>query len=89
MNPPSDPLATETMASIYERQGYLDKAAAIYRAILHDAPGRSDIARRLETIENRISAQPSPGLVDLVARWLELLLQERNIALRMRRIGRR
>lgn len=75
----ADPLATETLAAIYEKQGYLQKAADVYRQLLREAPDRMDLADRLADVEERLLRTPGKGLVSLVSDWFELLLRERDL----------
>ncbi|MFZ7128677.1 MAG: tetratricopeptide repeat protein [Desulfobacterales bacterium] len=75
----SDPLATETMAAIYEKQGYLDKAAEVYRKLLKETPHRSDLADRLADIQLRLLREPRADLVERFSEWLELTLRLRDL----------
>ncbi len=68
----SDPFATETMAAIYEKQGHIDKAIDVYRALLRESPGRSDIAGRLAVLDSRHHPPPGEKLVGLISEWLTL-----------------
>lgn len=65
--PPHDPLSTGTLAELYVRQGFIQKALEIYRAILADDPADQCIAERvaeLESLEAGISA-PDSEKVDI------------------------
>ena len=49
---------TATLAEVYARQGHFAQACEIYRELLRDDPGNSDLARRLEELEQaRMSAR--------------------------------
>lgn len=75
----TDPLVTETMAAIYEKQGHVDKAAEIFRRLLRQAPDRADLADRLADLEQQLLKAPRKELVDLVGDWIELLLRVREL----------
>ena len=70
------------MARVFAGQGYLRKAARIYRRLLDDAPQRSDLAAELEDLQRRIAAQngPSPAELGLLIReWAELIRKRKKI----------
>lgn len=75
----TDPLITETMAAIYEKQGHVDKAVEIYRQLLRQAPERTDLADRLADLEQHTLKAPQKALVDLIGDWIELLLRVREL----------
>jgi len=57
----ADPKPTVTLARLYEEQGFLDKAASVYKRLLVIEPGREDLKERLERIQKRLpgsSVQP-------------------------------
>lgn len=55
-------VVTETMARLYERQGLLEEAAAVYEELLERRPGDDDLARRLRDLRARASGEaPSSG----------------------------
>jgi hypothetical protein len=66
---------TETMASVYAKQGHWQKAAAIYRHLLEQEPGRADYSRALEEVESKLAstAKTPDELVPLFREWLELM----------------
>ena len=66
---------TETMASVYAKQGHWQKAAEIYRHLLEQEPDRPDYSRALEEVESKLAstAKTSDGLVPLFREWLELM----------------
>jgi hypothetical protein len=53
------------MARIYARQGYLRKAAQIYRSLLEIEPARDDWKDALADLEDRIARQPAPSRKEL------------------------
>jgi hypothetical protein len=55
--PPRAPAVfiTETMAQLYEQQGYLEMAAAVYRQLLERAPENDRIKAAAASLENRLS----------------------------------
>jgi 3-dehydroquinate dehydratase-2 len=44
---------TVTLAKLYEKQGFLDKAASVYRKLLVMEPGRAELKEALEAVEKR------------------------------------
>jgi tetratricopeptide (TPR) repeat protein len=48
--PPRDALATETLASLYLRQGHAAEARAIYEDLLRVDPGRADLEEKLSSM---------------------------------------
>jgi hypothetical protein len=62
---------TAAMAKLYADQGYLRKAAEIYRHMAGLQPERQDLREELERIEQRIVASRAPTRKDI-----ELLLRE-------------
>jgi hypothetical protein len=76
----SDGIQTATMAKIYADQGLYQKAAAIYRRLLVQEPGRTDFVQALARIERLMaSGKPSEsqGSAALISRWITLLLRYR------------
>ncbi|HIJ96162.1 MAG TPA: hypothetical protein HPP94_10610 [Desulfuromonadales bacterium] len=49
--PDYDPLSTATVAELYVTQGYIQKALDIYRSILNDDPGNSQVRARIAALE--------------------------------------
>jgi len=49
-------LLTRTMAQLYEKQGLVEEAAAIYKELLSDRPGDQEILAALAGLETRIAA---------------------------------
>ncbi|RJQ85521.1 MAG: hypothetical protein C4519_03110 [Desulfobacteraceae bacterium] len=62
---------TAAMAKLYADQGYLRKAAEIYRHLICRHPERIDLPGALADIERQIAQRPSPTPKDI-----ELLLRE-------------
>ncbi len=62
---------TATMARLFADQGYLRKAAQIYRHLLKQTPDSDDLRQALADVEHRIEQQEKPSL-----RELGLLLRE-------------
>ena len=48
---PDGELATPTLAELYLKQGYPEKAAEVYRAILAREPGNREVAARLAEVD--------------------------------------
>ena len=82
MTPSDHDFYTETMAKIYVDQGYLEKAAEVYRHLLTVEPEREDLAEALARIEDKMSAdgrKRTADLVPLLEEWIELLLRYNNL----------
>ena len=82
MTPSDHDFYTETMAKIYVDQGYLEKAAEVYRHLLTVEPEREDLAEALARIEDKMSAdgrKRTTDLVPLLEEWIELLLRYNNL----------
>lgn len=65
---PHDPLSTGTLAELYVRQGFIQKALEIYRAILEDNPADRAIAGRVAELEELevAAAEPVTDIEDTV-----------------------
>lgn len=48
---------TITLAKLYEKQGLLDKAAAVYKKLLSIEPDRTDLREALKDLERRLEGQ--------------------------------
>jgi hypothetical protein len=73
---------TETMAKVYTDQGYLEKAAKIYRYLLGREPDRQDLAGKLLEIEKQINGENHTGktyLVSLFSQWVDLVLKNNKL----------
>lgn len=65
--PHNDPLSTGTLAELYVKQGFINKALEIYRSILADDPGNRAASTRiaeLEQPEDICAAVKSQGTAD-------------------------
>jgi 3-dehydroquinate dehydratase-2 len=51
----TDPTPTVTLAKLYEKQGFLDKAASVYKRLLVIEPSRAELKEALEAIQNRLA----------------------------------
>jgi tetratricopeptide (TPR) repeat protein len=58
--PSEKPFLTETIADIYEKQGFADKALKIYKKLLEDDPDNEKLKMKIKTLEEGTSflAQP-------------------------------
>ena len=73
---------TTTMAKLYAGQGYLEKAAEIYRHLLKVSPGREDLVCGLAEIEIKKARKENTtdsGLDNLFQEWIDLLLRLKRI----------
>lgn len=59
------PRYTSTMARIYAGQGYLRKAARIYRSLLENDSTRTDWKAALDELEKEIAKQSMPSRKEL------------------------
>ena len=72
---------TKTMAKVYANQGYLTKAAEIYRFLLKQDSGRQDLPDRqslideLSKIEKKLSEKGPGDPVLLLSKWIDLMLR--------------
>lgn len=69
---------TPTMAKIYIQQGYLGKAAEIYRYLVKQHPTEENYREALTEIERQLSEkpkQPPTRLVSLMTQWIDLELK--------------
>ncbi len=67
---------TATMARLFAEQGYLRKAAEIYRHLLAHEPENEELRQVLATLEHRMAEQPSPSRKDaemLLREWAQML----------------
>jgi len=70
--PRSDEFSTLTLARIYESQGYVDKAMAIYVELQRRQPGNPEVEARLQALRQRAAASPPPpdaAAAAAQARW--------------------
>ena len=73
---------TATMARVYAEQGYLRKAADIYRRLLAEDPERSDCSAALADLERQIALRGAPSRKDI-----ELLMREWGDLIKRRKAG--
>ncbi len=72
---------TATMARLYAEQGYLLKAAEIYRYLAVQNPRDAELKRALEDIEQEIVRRQAPTLRDaqlLLREWIDLLREKKK-----------
>lgn len=51
----ANPMPTVTLAKLYEKQGFLEKAAAIYRRLLSSEPERVDLKEELASVKKKLA----------------------------------
>lgn len=56
---PPSPLYSATLAEIFERQGFEEKAIQIYEQVVRAHPERTDLQRRIELLRARTRTEPS------------------------------
>ncbi|MBN1930007.1 MAG: hypothetical protein JW786_00160 [Desulfobacterales bacterium] len=69
---------TATLAKVYAKQGYLEKAAQIYKSLLEREPKRPDLIEALSEIEKenlKKSKMNAKNLVPIFSKWIELILR--------------
>jgi hypothetical protein len=59
----AEPVVTETMAELYERQGHIDDALRVYRALLVEHPGDTRLEARIAALEGG----PAPAVAEAAA----------------------
>jgi outer membrane protein assembly factor BamD (BamD/ComL family) len=67
---------TLTMARLYAEQGYLRKAAELYRQLIEQQPERSDLRDALAQVQRQIERQPVPSKKELILmfrEWIDLM----------------
>lgn len=70
------------MAKLFEDQGYLRKAAEIYRHLVALNPERPELQEALDRIERRIAEQPAPTRKDtelLLREWIDLMKRKKQL----------
>lgn len=70
---------TKTMAKVYADQGYLSKAAEIYRFLLKQEPDRQDIIDEFSEIDRKLSEKAPSDPVLLLSKWIDLELKYNNL----------
>jgi hypothetical protein len=58
---------TETLARLYLKQGFVERALVIYRRLAQEQPDNAQLQERLHTLEQEC-AQGGPGLESMVQR---------------------
>ncbi len=58
-NDAADSTPTVTLAKLYKAQGFLDKAASVYRKLLVKEPDRAEFKKALESIEKQLTGSES------------------------------
>ncbi len=56
---PPSPLYSATLAEIFERQGFEEKAIQIYEQVVRAHPDRTDLAHRIAMLRARMRQEPS------------------------------
>jgi hypothetical protein len=80
-DPPSSRFYSATMARLYADQGYLRKAARIYRHLLQKAPDRMDLRKELAAVEEEIRLQIHPSKKELgllIRDWADMMRKQRQ-----------
>jgi DNA-binding SARP family transcriptional activator len=79
----NDPeIYTRTMAKVYAQQGHFDRAVAIYRHLLAEAPYDESLVKALADAETQLLAQQETqkeDLVRLTRQWLRLLESRKRL----------
>lgn len=79
---PSPPFFTATMARLYADQGYLRKAAQVYRYLVEQEPDREDLQKDLAALEEKIRQQSHPPIKELgllMRDWANLMRKQREL----------
>ncbi len=79
-------LATETLADLYAKQGFGERAVEIYRELLRQDPARADLRQKLDQLQMAAPAPPAtevPGQgrgdgVALLERWRDAARQRKG-----------
>ncbi|HNQ79271.1 MAG TPA: tetratricopeptide repeat protein [Acidobacteriota bacterium] len=86
-------LSTMTIAELYEKQGYPEKAVEVYQHILLKEPERKDIRLRIETLKDQILGLTPEGdvighdvksalrrkRIEVLGTWLRKIKEEGNV----------
>ena len=70
------------MARLYAEQGYLRKAAQIYRFLAQKEPERADLRRELAAVEEKIRQQTHPSTKELgllMRDWADLIRKQQEL----------
>jgi cytochrome c-type biogenesis protein CcmH/NrfG len=79
---------TVTLARLYAQQGHWRQAAAIYRSLLQEDPGRAELRQALAEAESRMAEGQADELAPLFREWIDLLFRHDRVR-RLRRFKRR
>jgi len=75
-------LYTPTMAELYAQQGYLRKAAEIYRHLLAGDPRHEGWLAALQRIEAQIAVQASPSRKEIglmMREWIDMIKRNSGV----------
>ncbi len=72
-----DRFYTNTLASLYAKQGYLGEAEKGFKYLLEKEPGRADYLEKLIELSERKKEKRKADVVCLVSEWVQLLQKER------------
>jgi hypothetical protein len=78
---PTSRFFSATMARLYADQGYLRKAAQVYRYLVQQAPDRMDLRRELAVVEEEIRLQTHPTQKELgllMQDWAALMRKQQQ-----------
>lgn len=70
---------TATMAKLFAEQGYLRKAAEIYRHLAARHPERDDVREALMAVERQLTERQAPTRKDvelLLREWKDMITQQ-------------
>jgi hypothetical protein len=73
---------TATLARLYADQGYLRKAAQVYRYLVTQTPDRMDLRRELAAVEEEIRLQTHPSMKELsllMRDWEALMRKQQEL----------
>jgi hypothetical protein len=80
MTDQASPLYTASMAKLFADQGYLRKAARIYRQLVAQDPQRAELREALAQVERQMADQAAPTKKEnelLLREWLTLMRQKK------------
>lgn len=73
-------IPTETLANLYLKQGFLDKAAAVYRALLEKDPERKEWQEAMKKIEEKMDEKQKAERVRVhLQKWLEVVQRRKRV----------
>lgn len=71
-----DRFYTNTLASLYAKQGYYDEAEKGFKSLLKKEPGRADYRDKLLELSRLKKEKTKADVVGLVSEWVQLLKKE-------------